>query len=59
MPTDCVKKKVEAYRKAHNGRNPNHALVSQYQSECYPKAESLRIRKARDRQATEEAKRNY
>jgi len=44
MPTDCVQKKIAAYKKK-TGRQPNQSIVGQFQTECYKNANTLKINK--------------
>ena len=44
MPTDCVQKKIAAYKK-RTGRQPNQSIVGQFQTECYKNTNTLKINK--------------
>ena len=55
MPTDCVQKKIAAYKK-RTGRQPNQSIVGQFQTECYKGASNRRDLEIKSKKATEAAK---
>jgi len=55
MPTDCVQKKIAAYKK-RTGRQPNQSIIGTFQTECYKSASNAQQLKIKSQEATAAAK---
>ena len=55
MPADCVKQKIDAYKKK-TGRQPNQSIIGKFQVDCYKNESNRKDLEIKSRAATEAAK---